>query len=332
MNSTPVRSFGSPASSPSFLAALEKVLGQLDGRVVRLVRTGAIAGILAVAAAPLVTGCTPPPGGDESEDIGEADVAILGGGQTDWAQQQGQHNPAMVSYYGEKWWAYTDCNSRFGCQGIDLFIKVRVKPVQGANLEQKRVGVVYRAPGEANPITVTGNYFTTWGNGDEEWHVKVPLRTWQNIVSFNAWYQDGTGNTFFEDNAGELHAIAIGSSTAAITHVWQHTNVAVTAQGVQGDISVRLADLDWDKEVAIVWTTDDWATVNWFETGSGQNEWHWVEDQGGDYERWAINVDIPGDFQSFQYAVVYRHGIVNGAAVYEFWDNNGGSNWVVLRQ
>ncbi len=332
MKTSLTRPLGSPAASPSFVAALEKVIGQLDGRIVRLVRTGAVAAVLAVSA-PFALGCNPAPEiADSEEEVGESEQAILGGGQADWAQQQGQHNPTMVSYYGEKWWNYTDCGSRSGCQGVDLYIKLRVKPVAGANLSQKRVGVVYRVPGTTNPVTLTGNYFTTWGNGDEEWHVKVPLRSWQNVVSFNAWYQDGKGNTFFEDNKGELHAIAIGTSAAAIQHWWGGTNVAVTGYGVSGKISCRLADIDWDKSVAMVWTTDDWQTTNWMETGNGTNQWHWAEDQGTDYELWEVDVDIPGSFQNFQYAVVYKHGIVNGAAVYEFWNNNGGSNWVVVRQ
>lgn len=332
MNNAPIRSFGSPASSSSFVAALEKVLSQQSGRVVRLVRTSAIASVLTFAAAPLVVGCNPPVESEEVEEVGEAEDPIIGNGQTDWAQQQGQRNTAMVGYYGQSWFNYTDCGSRGGCQGIDLFIKVRVKPVAGANLDQKHVGVVYRKPGSSQLTTADGYYFTTWGNGDEEWHVKIHLRSSENIVSFNAWYQDGVGNTFFDDNGGELHAIAIGGSYAAIQHMWEHTSVTVTDQGVQGKIAVRIADLDWDKEVAMVWTTDDWATVSWSNMGSGQNQWHWAADYGNDYERWEIDMNIPGDFQHFKYAIVYKHGIVNGATVYEFWDSNGGSNWVVVRQ
>lgn len=332
MKNLPDRSFASPASSPSFVAALENVLARQSGRVVRLARTGAIAFALTLGAAPLLAGCNQPFESDESaEDVDESEQAIIGNGASDWAQQQGQRNPVMVSYYRESWFNYTDCGNRGGCQGIDLYLKLRVKPQAGANLNDKRVGVVYRKPGTSALTTVTGNYFTTWGNGDEEWHVKVTLRSWENIVSFTAWYQDGLGHTYFDDNAGELHAISIGGSYAAIQHMWNNTNVAVTASGVQGTVSVRLADIDWDKQVAMVYTTDDWATVHWMDTGSGDNKWHWVEDYGSDYERWDVSVNLPGNFTRFQYAVVYRHGTVNGASLYEFWDNNGGSNWVVER-
>lgn len=55
------------------------------------------------------------------------------------------------------------------------------------------------------------------------------------------------------------------------------------------------------------------------------------EDYGADYERWDANINLPGNFNQFQYAIVYRHGTVNGATVYDFSDNNGGQNFVVLR-
>jgi hypothetical protein len=47
-------------------------------------------------------------------------------------------------------------------------------------------------------------------------------------------------------------------------------------------------------------------------------------------ERWEIDLDLPADGATrFEYAVVYRHGIVNGAKTYEWWDNNGGANYAV---
>jgi hypothetical protein len=59
--------------------------------------------------------------------------------------------------------------------------------------------------------------------------------------------------------------------------------------------------------------------------------WYWVADQFGGYERWQIDLEIPGSFQRFQYAVCYTHGIVNGAHPYEFWDNARGHNYRIER-
>lgn len=318
-----------PAAPKSLFASLEKALARLDGPLARLARTGAFAGAITMAAGPLAGGCAVPSSSGADEDLGEASDAVIGDGQSDWAQQQGQRDTARVSYYGENWFNYTNCGNRGGCQGIDLFIKLRVKPAAGANLANKHVGVVYRAPGSNALTTVAGNYFTTWGNGDEEWHVKVSLRSSQTVVSFNAWYQDGVGNTLYDDNQGELHPVAIGSSFQAIAHMWGLTDLVVDDAGAHGAIAVRLADIDVDKQVSMVYTTDNWQTTHWLDMGAGQNQWHWVEDYGADYERWQVDVNLPGSFQQLQYAVVYRHGVQNGATTYEFWDNNAGQNFVV---
>lgn len=326
-------SFGPAVASNSILAVLEKALARLDVPLGTIARTGAFAGAVTMAAAPSLVGCAAPATDGDDEDLGEAADEVIGGGQADWAQQQGQRNTAMVSYYKENWYQYVNCNGRFGCSNIDLYVKLRVKPAWNANLADKKVGVVFRAPGTNALTTVTGNYFTTWGNGDEEWHVKIPLSATQTITSFNAWYQDGAGNTFFDDNGGELHAVAIGSSYAAITQMYGAgmTDVAIDERGVYGKIAARLADIDWDKQVAMVWTTNNWASTNWMNMGSNRNEWHWAADYGDDYERWEVEVAIPGDVQQFQYAIVYRHGVTNGAQQYEFWDNNNGNNYVVNR-
>lgn len=324
---------GSPVASSNIFTAIEGVFGRLDLRIHALVKTGALASAM-LAAAPSTSGCALP--GDESgENLGQNEDAVFANGQSDWAQQQGQRNTAMVSYYRESWWSwnYSTCNSRFCPQYIDLFVKLAVKPVQNANLDWKRVGVVYRAPGTNQLTTVTGNYFSTWNNGQEEWHVKITVPSYQNIIAFNAWYQDGAGNTYFDDNTGELHVATIGPGSVAVVQLWGAplTTVAIDGSGAHGSISARVADIDYDKQVSMVYTTDGWQTSHWMDVGGGQNQWHWAEDYGSDYERWAVDVNLPGEISRLEYAIRYRHGIVNGAYTYEFWDNNNGQNYVVTR-
>ncbi len=81
-------------------------------------------------------------------------------------------------------------------------------------------------------------------------------------------------------------------------------------------------------------TTDGWDTV--IQLGMGQagdvNRWYWAEDYPwSGRERWQLDLDLPQGGEAFEYAVVYRHGVVNGARTYEFWDNNFGANYVVPR-
>lgn len=321
-------------ASPSFFAALERAVFRMEGRLGAFVKGGAFAGAMTFAAAPTVAGCLATT--DRSDEpLGEAEEAVLANGQSDWAQQQGQRNTSMVRYYQESWWSwnYTTCSSRFCPQYIDVFLKLAVRPVAGANLDQKRVGVVYRAPGSNELTTVTGNYFTTWNDGDEEWHIKVTVPSSQVFLSFNAWYQDGAGNTFYDDNVGELHAVTAGPTSIAVVQMGgdPFTTVSLDETGVHGSVSARLMDVDYDKQVDMVYTLDNWQTSHWLSVGTGDNAWHWVEDYGQDYERWTVDLDLPGDFQEMQYAIRYRHGVVNGAHAYEFWDNHNGQNYVVSR-
>jgi hypothetical protein len=323
---------GLPLSSSNIFTALEHVLARLDGRLGMLIKSGAFAGAVTLAAAP--SGCTLSP--DEAgEDLGEGQEKIIGGGQTDWAQQQGQRNTYWVNYFHESWWAYnySTCNARFCAQYIDLFVKLAVRPAANADLAWKRVGVVYRAPGTSALTTVTGTYFSTWNNGQEEWHVKITVPSSQTVLSFNAWYQDGKGNTFYDDNSGELHVATIGPGSVAVVQLGgaPNTTVALDPTGVHGTVSARLADIDFDKQVSMVYSLDNWATSHWLDIGAGANTWHWAEDYGPDYERWAVDLNLPGSYQQMAYAIRYRHGVVNGAYTYEFWDNNGGQNYTVTR-
>ncbi len=253
--------------------------------------------------------------------------------QESWSQDQGQRNTSMVSYLGGYWVECRAPNTRFGCGSYDVFVKVRVRPVQNVALEWKRVGLTYRTPYDTYDRTAIGYYFSTYGNGDEEWHVPVRVSSSWSTLVFDAWYQDGGGHTFIDDNQGEFHVVNTGGPTAIVrAEPWLST-ATVSAAGVQGRISVQVTDLDYDKELVILATTDDWETVQEFTMGSAgdknrlyfQEEFPW-----GGFERWQIDLDLPGaGVERFRYAVGYRHGVKNGALPYEFWDNNYGQNYVV---
>ncbi len=255
--------------------------------------------------------------------------------QADWAQWEGQRNTAMVSFTGDAWVECRQPNTRFGCGSLDFFIKVRVKPVVGADLAWKRIGVVYKTPADLTERTAIGYYATTWSNGDEEWHVPINVPTWQSTVLFDAWYQDGGGHTYFDDNQGELHVVNNGPSYNVVrVEPWTST-VTVGDDGVRGTLSLQLTDLDYDKQVELWGTTDGWQTVHQLGVGTSSdvNKWYWVEDfpWAAGRERWQIDLDLPGSADAFEYAVVYRHGVVNDARSYEFWDNNGGGNYRIER-
>jgi hypothetical protein len=250
----------------------------------------------------------------------------------DWAQFEGQRDTRMVQYTGG-WSSGCTSNTRFGCGMIALHLNVRVRPSANADLAWKRVGVVYRSPDDPTERTAIGSYPTTYGDGNEEWRVTINIPSWQSVVVFDAWYQDGAGKTWVDDNEGELHVINAGPAYQVVrVEPWLST-IEVGETGVHGRVSVQLADLDFDKQLELVATKDDWQTVLRFGMGSAgdTNKLYWVEDFPGQpgRERWQIDLDLPGDVRAFEYAVGYRHGVVNGARPYEFWDNNSGSNYRV---
>ena len=133
-----------------------------------------------------------------------------------WSTDEGQRNTAMVSYLGGYWSTCKFPNTRFGCGSYEVFVKVRVKPVAGVDLNWKKVGISYRAPWETYERTAVGSYFTTHANGDEEWHVPVSQSLSPAPFVFDVWYQDGGGHTYVDDNQGELHVINAGQPTSVI--------------------------------------------------------------------------------------------------------------------
>jgi hypothetical protein len=184
----------------------EALLLRLREAALRHMKRGGALGALVIGAAPVaacVDGDLPP------ETADEHGTSQLGSGEIDWAQREGQRDPGMVRPLGSSWHEFVNCGSRGGCMGVDVWVKMLVRPHPGADLDQKRVGLEYRTADSSGESIA--RHFTTYQSGPdagmEEWHAKVYLRTWEMpVFTFNAWYQDGLGNTYYDDNDGELHA------------------------------------------------------------------------------------------------------------------------------
>lgn len=311
-----------------FARSFEDALAQLKRTTGSAVRVGAVATMLALGPGAGLVACAVDGGGP-----GES-APVIDGAADGWYTERGVRNTDVVRYEGSSWHEYYDCSNRGGCMGVAVFLKVLVQPFDGANLDSKRVGVEYVTP-YGGTRTAVGSYYTTLESGMEEWHVRVDLRSWEtSLLRFDTWYEDGRGNLYYDDNAGEGHVEAFRGSSSVIYSYMPYgedgSPVTVGPDGVHGRIMLMLADIDYDKDVAMVWTTDNWATTNVFGMGGGEaNALRWVADTWSDHESWAIDLDIPGPVEAFEYAFVYRHGVVNGAQPYEFWDNNGGNNYVV---
>jgi hypothetical protein len=258
--------------------------------------------------------------------IDSIEQGVIAYGQADWVQLRGRRDTSQVQYYKEFWRDTSGCNSRFGCRSMTVFIKLRVKPAASADLSKKKIGVVYREAGRTDPVTVVGNYFTTHGDGYEEWHVPVKSDTFRGTFLFTAWYEDGAGGTFFDDNSGQRYAIQWQSSDwQTLAFDYANTTARFDSTGVHGVLSFVVQDLDYDKVLKLVYSTDGWATSQEIPMGAAgsKNTLYWKTDIDQDFERWHVDVDLPGSFSTFSYKLVYRHGTGGGASPAEFSYSSG---------
>mgnify|MGYP000184440684 CR=1 FL=1 len=103
---------------------------------------------------------------------------------------------------------------------------------------------------------------------------------------------------------------------------------AIAREADEQRVEVSAADIDQaldyvargEVEAGFVYSTDGGSTWKTLPMGAAgdKNKIYWSSDLSTDFERWKIDLDLPGSFPSFQYKVVYRHGIVGGAAPVEF--------------
>lgn len=290
-----------------------------DAALARLRRRGAALGSGVILTLPAAGACV-----DPSPDISAVE-------SFDWAQYEGQRDTRMVQYTGQ-WSSTCQYNTRFGCGSVLVTVQLRVQPVDHADLAWKRVGVVYRSPEDLTERTAIGSFTGTLDRGDEQWSVSFVAPSSTSPIVFDAWYQDGAGKTWVDDNQGEFHIVNPGPAYQVVrVEPWLDT-IAVDESGVHGRIAAQVADLDYDKRLEVVATTDNWQTTLHFGMGSAgdENKLYWIEDlPWAGRERWQIDLDLPGGATHFEYALVYRHGVVNGAHTYEFWDNNFGNNYRV---
>lgn len=315
----------------TFAESLEQSLARLGDRPRTAAFGGTLASLLGVA---LVPGCDPAPPagtGTAGTDVATRSQEVLADGQRDWAQNMGSRDRSMVRYYHEYWRTYTDCGSRFGCSSITMFVKVAVKPVTGADLSYKKVGVAYREVGSPNPTTATGYYFATHPDGMEEWHVPIKSFSHLGAFTFNAWYEDGKYGRYYDDNNGELYALAWTDPNADFVTVrpdFASSTAKVTDTGIEGRLSLVIEDLDYDKDLSLEWTTDNWATTHTFGMGNAgdSNKVRWESNISRDFDRWSVDLSIPGSFTTFQFRIVYKHGVVGGADTDTFV-GGGATGW-----
>ena len=272
-------------------------------------RTVAVGSLLA-AVSSLVPACDP-----AAPAVDSVSQGVIAYGQDDWVQRSGIRDTAQVHFYKEYWRDLSSCNSRFGCRSITVFIKLRVKPTIGADLSKKKVGVVFREIGRADPVTAVGSYFATHGDGYEEWHVPVKSDAFRGTFLFTAWYENGAGGTYYDDNDGQRYAISWRDvDWQTVAQDYAASTARFDATGVHGPLVFVVQDLDFTKALKLIYSTDNWVTSRELPMGAAgsPNLLYWKNDIDQDFERWQVDLDLPGSFTGFEFRLVYRHGTGGG--------------------
>jgi hypothetical protein len=185
----------------------------------------------------------------------------------------------------------------------------------------KLVGIWGRDQISGNWSFFSCSYDHAVPNNKEIWQSHVPEI---QIDQFDVVYQV-SGNTFWDNNAGFNYRLDTAAPhTDGIGTAIVGPNVLTVASSIDpsGNLSVQVMvkNLAFAKQIAIVYTVDNWATFhNVF--GSFQQLFppptipHQIQS-----ELWSVSASLsPG--ASGQFAVFY---IVNGTT---YWDNNFGLNY-----
>lgn len=252
---------------------------------------------------------------------------------TDWVRAQGKRDSEVVRYMHHCWTVVARHDARMAPETAHVFLRIGVRPPPGADLDRRRVGVVYKLLSKPERVTELGNYSGVRADGTEEWQVRVSLPAAEpGVFTFLAWYQDGRGTPLYDDNEGQLHVAPWKPGFEIIRMDPRETSIVVDDLGVRGKVSIAIADLEYHKDIRMVCSMDGWKThLELGNEGAECNGWRWVRDLWGGFQQWRIELDQPGACEEFEYAMVYRHAAVDAATIYEFWADNGQENFRVRK-
>lgn len=178
-------------------------------------------------------------------------------------------------------------------------------------------------------VDLPATYAGPADDGRELWKVTYQYAngTTPRDLEFVAKYTVN-GQTYWDNNNGQNYFL--GQNQGTLLH---GTNVLVAGSSLSSDgyftVSVDVQNLAYDKQVKVVYTTDNWATVHegFASYSSGYTYAYAYLPSPNTYgvERWLFSIPGTGA-QNIQFAVAYT---VNGQT---YWDNNFGHNSSVSPQ
>lgn len=187
---------------------------------------------------------------------------------------------------------------------------------------EKQVAVVYRiSVGEWREASA--GYSGPSANGYERWTFTVQPVTYGATIQFAVRYRVA-GQEFWDNNGGADYFIGGMAPGLLLGHAavkLDYASVSSSSAGLSVEGLVVVKNLAYAKEVKIVYSFDEWATVQEsFASYTGAQQ----SNLGAVAERWAFSLPVqPPGTQRTVFAIAYT---VNGVT---YWDNNHGANYAL---
>lgn len=221
-----------------------------------------------------------------------------------------------------------------------------------ANLAYDKKVFVHHKMSNGTWVDYPLSYMKPGENGSEIWGVELSYGGYGSVfvpgttvdLSSNGFGNEYVlkyvvnGQTYWDNNGGKNYTVANpyasdgmylqnGVNISADTY---HSTYNKYNTGKELQVFADVRNLSYQKDVKLVYTTDDWktvkyATVNFLQYYSVGNGSVLPNPNVYGIEKWSVNVSLGATATKVSYALSYK---VNGV---EYWDNNFGRNYTLYR-
>jgi len=226
--------------------------------------------------------------------------------------------------------AYSMAAYRAGCGGYNRSFIIKVK-----NLAYDKYVSVHHSGEEGESwFDMEAEYVKSIEDGYEIWKIGGPSQgcgaTFEGGSEFVLKYEVD-GNTYWDNNGGQNYDLPIvsGPMLGEDVNVMFNSGSLYTYNDVttfSGSVDVK--NVAYDKEITVVYTTDDWETVNTVEA-SYTSYYHigygnlLKAPNSHNVEPWNFSAELDSSVEEVKFAIAYS---VDGNT---YWDNNFGDDYII---
>lgn len=201
--------------------------------------------------------------------------------------------------------------------------------IEVSNLSPEKNVTIHYTPGDGRWYDTDASYEGPTDSTHEQWKFLVSTNSMNNThpelinaqtIQFAIKYEVN-GQTYWDNNNGQNYSVSRYTDSSTILG---KPNVlraydSLYLNNFEGSVYVK--NLNYSKEVKIVYTTDNWNT-----TREGHASYSIPANSDDSVENWHYSFNnIDSSVSQIKYAIAYT---VNGQI---YWDNNYGKNYTVNR-